>query len=101
VRSVPDNDRIAGRHVLIVDDILDTGRTIGVVQGRLREAGCASLASAVLIERTRDHIAGVVAEYVGFRLDDGFVIGYGLDFNGHYRGLPYVALLDTERMLPR
>lgn len=89
-RHFPD---VMGRHVLLLDDILDTGRTLHAVKLRLREAGAAAVHTAVLLAKDKPRAAEVVADYVGFQIGDEFVVGYGLDYQGKYRNLPYVGVL--------
>ncbi len=84
---------LAGRDVLLVDDILDTGQTLRAVCQRLQaETAPATLRTAVLLHKQRATAAGLRADWTGFEIGDEFVIGYGLDFNGLYRNLPYIAL---------
>ena len=87
---------VKGRDVLLLDDILDTGRTINAVAQRLREEGASAVRTAVLLakDKTRDTV--VEADYVGFEIGDEFVVGYGLDYQGRYRNLPYVGVLKTS-----
>ena len=84
---------LAGRHVLLVDDILDSGGTITLVAGLLREAGAASVKSCVLLRKDRPAARKVHVDYVGFEIPDEFVVGYGLDFNDYYRNVPDIVTL--------
>lgn len=85
---------LRGRHVLVVDDILDTGRTLAAVTGLLQgEAGAASVRSCVLLDKSVHRAVEFEADYVGFRIGDEFVVGYGLDYGGRFRNLPYIATL--------
>jgi hypoxanthine phosphoribosyltransferase len=86
-------DSFRGRHVLIVDDILDTGRTLFTLARRVRELGALDVKTCVLLEKRRKREAPVRADWVGFKIDDEFVVGYGLDYNGRYRGLKQVRVL--------
>lgn len=81
------------RDVLIVDDILDTGGTLRLVQQRLRSEAPRSLRTVVLARKPGKAPNDVVADFVGFDVDDAFVVGYGLDYDGQYRNLPYIAEL--------
>jgi hypoxanthine phosphoribosyltransferase len=83
----------AGRDILIVDDILDSGRTLSGLSERLKKIGAASVKTCVLLEKKRRHEVGIRADWIGFRIADEFVVGYGLDYNGRYRGLKQVRLL--------
>jgi len=86
---------LRGRHVLLVDDILDSGGTIKLVQGLLREQAVASLRTCVLLRKDRPAAREVAVDYVGFEIPDVFVVGYGLDFNNYYRNLPDIVTLKT------
>ena len=87
-----------GRHVLILDDILDSGRTLHAVRQRLlAEAAPLSVRVAVLLRKRKLRAEPLDADYVGFEIDDAFVVGYGLDYQGHYRNLPEVRVLRVER----
>jgi hypoxanthine phosphoribosyltransferase len=94
-RKLPD---VLGRRVLVLDDILDTGRTLAAVCARLREEGAAEVRTGVLLAKDRERAVDVEADYVGFEIGDEFVIGYGLDYQGRYRNLPYVGTLRREAM---
>jgi hypoxanthine phosphoribosyltransferase len=87
---------IAGRHVLLVDDILDSGGTIRLVSGMLKEKGAASVRTCVLLRKDRPSAREVHVEYVGFEIPDEFVVGYGLDFNNYYRNLPDLVTLKRD-----
>jgi hypoxanthine phosphoribosyltransferase len=88
---------IAGRHVLIVDDILDTGRTLHAICEKLRrETKPLSVAICVLLRKAKVRAAELEANYVGFDIGDEFVIGYGLDFQERYRNLPFIGTLRRE-----
>ena len=84
---------VRGRHVLLLDDILDTGRTLHAVRERLKEEGAAAVHTGVLLAKDKQRAEEVEADYVGFRIGDEFVVGYGLDYKGRYRNLPYVGVL--------
>lgn len=91
---------LTGKHVLIVDDILDSGRTLRLVRDLLHERGAASIRAAVLldkqgVERVEPPEGHEFAEYVGFAIPDAFVVGYGLDYDGCYRNLPDIGVLRT------
>jgi hypoxanthine phosphoribosyltransferase len=87
---------IAGKHVLVIDDILDSGQTLEVVTGLIREQRPASVRSCVLLRKPGKAKVGVDATYVGFDIPDEFVVGYGLDYDGYYRNYPAVATLRPE-----
>jgi hypoxanthine phosphoribosyltransferase len=88
---------LEGAHVLVVDDILDSGRTLGLIRRLFAAQRPASLRIAVLLrkdEATGRREEHVEVEYIGFDIGDEFVIGYGLDFDGYYRNLPDIGVLD-------
>jgi len=87
---------VQGRHVLLLDDILDTGRTLHAVSQRLREEGAERVLTGVLLAKDKDREEEVQADYIGFCIADEFVVGYGLDYKGKYRNLPYVGVLKLE-----
>lgn len=84
---------LGGRHVLIVDDIFDTGRTVALLREQLGALSPASLRVCVLLRKPDRVVVNEQPEYVGFDIPDEFVVGYGLDFDGHYRNLPYIGTL--------
>jgi hypoxanthine phosphoribosyltransferase len=84
---------IRGRHVLVIDDILDTGRTLHAVCERLRGEGALSMRICVLLRKNKPRAAHLEADFVGFDIEDEFVIGYGLDYQEHYRNLPFIGIL--------
>ncbi|HEX2749205.1 MAG TPA: hypoxanthine phosphoribosyltransferase [Verrucomicrobiales bacterium] len=86
-----------GRHVILLDDILDSGRTLHAVRDRLSaECSPASMRICVLLRKRKQRACAVEADYVGFDIDDDFVVGYGLDYQGRYRNLPYIGVLKPE-----
>lgn len=87
---------LTGRHVLLVDDILDSGGTIRLVAKLLREKGAATVRVCVLLHKDRPESRDIPADYVGFEIPDEFVVGYGLDFNNYYRNLPDIVTLKRE-----
>lgn len=92
--ALPD---VRGRHVLIVDDILDSGLTLATIRRRIEtECQPASTRLCVLLEKRRSRPVEVRSDYVGFQIDDEFVVGYGLDYQGHYRNLPLIGTLKKE-----
>jgi hypoxanthine phosphoribosyltransferase len=87
---------IKGRKVLVLDDILDTGRTLRAVVDRLLEEGACEVKTGVLLRKDKELAEKVDADYIGFTIGDEFVIGYGLDYRGRYRNLPYIGTLKKE-----
>jgi hypoxanthine phosphoribosyltransferase len=97
VRLLKDLDLpIEGRDVVIVEDIVDTGLTLTYLQEILRARGPRTLRTACLLDKPSRRQVAVAPEYVGFTIDDHFVVGYGLDHAGQYRNLPYVAIRDAD-----
>jgi hypoxanthine phosphoribosyltransferase len=84
---------IRGRHVLVIDDIMDSGGTIGAVVPALSELGAAGVRSCVLLRKDRLTARAVHVDYVGFEIPDTFVVGYGLDYNDYYRNVPDIVTL--------
>ena len=86
---------LQGRHVVILEDILDTGRSLEFVCRHLRDKGAASVKICTLLDKPEGRTPGVTleADYVGFRIPNAFVVGYGLDYDEYYRNLPYVGIL--------
>lgn len=85
---------LEGRRVIIVEDIVDTGLTLDYLQGALRNRHPSSLKTACLLSKPSRRQTAVPVDYVGFEIDDRFVVGYGLDFNEQYRNLPYIGLVE-------
>lgn len=84
---------VSGRHVLIVDDILESGRTLTFARDLVISRGAASVQIAVLLEKPGKRKVEVQADFVGFIIPDKFVVGYGLDYANYYRELPYVGII--------
>ena len=84
---------VRGRDVLLVDDILDTGKTLDRVLGKLRALKPRRIKTCVLLNKAARRVEAVEADYVGFDIPDYFVVGYGLDFAERYRNLPFVGVL--------
>jgi len=87
---------VKGRHILLIDDILDSGGTLKLVIPTLQKLEPASIKVCVLLRKDRPSAREVQADYVGFDIPDEFVVGYGLDFNNYYRNLPDIAVLTKE-----
>ncbi len=84
---------LTGRHVLVIDDILDSGQTLRLLRGEIERRGPRSLRCAVLLRKPIPAASDIPCEYVGFDIPDEFVVGYGLDYDGYYRNLPYIGSL--------
>ena len=96
VRLVKDVDAsLEGRHVIIVEDIVDTGLTLHYLQDILRLRGPRSLRTACLLSKPSRRKVDVRVDFIGFTIEDHFVVGYGLDFDEKYRNLPYIGVLDS------
>ena len=91
--NLPD---ITDRDVLIIDDILDTGHTLAAVREKLRMITPRSLRVCVLLSKTKQRARHIDVDYLGFEIEDEFVVGYGLDFMQRYRNLPYIGVLRKE-----
>jgi hypoxanthine phosphoribosyltransferase len=89
-------DDLAGRHVLVVDDILDSGRTLRLVVEALRQRGPACVKTCVLLRKQRPEAMDFPVDYVAFDIPDEFVVGYGLDYDGYYRNLPEIGVLSPR-----
>ncbi len=97
VRFLKDLDiSIEGRHVLVIEDIIDTGLTLNYILRSLRSRRPASLAVGTLFDKPARRLANIPLRYRGFELPDEFVVGYGLDFDERYRNLPFVCVLKPE-----
>jgi hypoxanthine phosphoribosyltransferase len=89
--TLPD---LAGRHVLVIDDIFDTGRTMTAILARVQEAAPLSVKSVVLLWKKVRTEVDAGPDYFAFEIPDEFVVGYGLDFNDEYRHLPYIGVIE-------
>lgn len=87
---------VTGKQVLIVDDILETGRTLNFAIELLKLRGATDIKVAMLLEKPGKLVVDVKADFVGFSIPDKFVVGYGLDYANHYRELPFIGYLDVH-----
>jgi hypoxanthine phosphoribosyltransferase len=87
---------LEGREVVIVEDIVDTGLTLAYLQDILRARSPRSLRTACLLSKPSRRLTEVTVEYVGFTIEDTFVVGYGLDYAEQYRNLPYIAVMNDS-----
>jgi len=87
---------VADRNILLLDDILDSGRTLAAIREKLKAANPRSIRICVLLSKKKERSRQVDADYVGFEIEDEFVVGYGLDFMEQYRNLPYIGVLRRE-----
>jgi hypoxanthine phosphoribosyltransferase len=91
---------VAGRHVLILDDILDSGVTLATIREKLEMAGPLSVRICVLLEKKKIRTRTIDPDYVGFEIADEFVVGYGLDYMERYRNLPCIGVLRKDLIAP-
>jgi hypoxanthine phosphoribosyltransferase len=91
---IPEDFPVTGADVLIVEDILDTGRTLAALKARLDAMAPARLRIAVLLDKPARRSVPVAADYVGFQMPDRWIVGYGLDVDGLYRNLPYITYVE-------
>jgi hypoxanthine phosphoribosyltransferase len=97
VRMLKDLDAdISGRHVLIIEDIIDSGLTLAYLRSQLLRRNPASLRICTLLNKPERRTADVPVDYIGFDIPNEFVVGYGLDYGEHYRNLPYIGVLKAE-----
>jgi hypoxanthine phosphoribosyltransferase len=89
------SEDVTGRHVLLVDDILESGRTLEFARGLLLERGAVSVKSCLLLDKSEKREVAIEADFTGFEIGDRFVVGYGLDLAHRYRGLPYIGAVTT------
>jgi len=87
---------IAGRDIIIVEDILDSGNTLSYLKKIMSARGPASIRIVTLMDKPERRTAPVKADYVGFTIPDAFMVGYGLDYQQRYRNLPYIGMLKPE-----
>ena len=89
---------LAGKHVLLVDDILDSGRTLGLIRRMIAAQAPASLRTAVLLRKRKagGRAEEVAVDYAAFDIEDAFVVGYGLDYDGYFRNLPDICVLRAQ-----
>ncbi len=86
---------VRGRHVLLLDDILDTGQTLTQLVAHLSTLGAATVRTGVLIRKRGRQSVPIEPDYCGFEIPDLFIVGYGLDYNDEFRHLPYIAVLPS------
>ena len=91
---------VEGRHILILDDILDSGLTLNAIRRKLEQANPLSIRVCVLLQKMIKRAAPIDAEYVGFEIGNEFVVGYGLDYMERYRNLPCIGVLRKELIVP-
>lgn len=97
VKVIKDLDEaIEGKHVLVVEDIVDSGRTLSYLLDNLRSRKPKSLRLCTLLDKPERRVTDVHVDYTGFEIPDEFVVGYGLDYMQHYRNLPYIGVVELD-----
>ena len=97
VKIVKDLDEpIKDKDVLVVEDIVDSGRTLSYLMEMLRDRGPESLHLCTLLDKPERRVVEVNVDYTGFQIPDKFVVGYGLDYDQHYRNLPYIGVVEFD-----
>jgi hypoxanthine phosphoribosyltransferase len=94
--DLPPEEELRGRRVLLVDDILDSGRTLAAIRVELLARGALDVCTCVFLDKPVRRAVELEADHVGFEVEDLFVVGYGLDYAGRYRNLPYVGTLKAH-----
>lgn len=89
---------LGGKWVLLIDDILDTGRTLSFAKTYLYQSDPKEIKTCVFLDKPSRRIANIEADYHCFEIEDKFVVGYGLDWNNRFRNLPYVAVIDESKL---
>ena len=89
-------ESIVGKNVIVVEDIVDTGRTLSYLMDNLKQRGPKSLKLCAMLDKPDRRVVDIKADYTGFEIPDLFVIGYGLDYAQRYRNLPYIGVLEVE-----
>lgn len=89
------DEPVKGEHLIFVEDIIDTGRTLKELLKLFKDRGAASISLAALLDKPSRRVTDVKADYVGFEIPDAFVVGYGLDYAQYYRNLPYIGIVEV------
>ena len=88
------DDPIKDLHVLIVEDIVDSGRTLAYLGEVFRDRGCASVRTCTLLDKPERRVVDLKVDYTGFEIPDQFVVGYGMDYDQRYRDLPFIGVVN-------
>ena len=88
------DDPIKDLHVLIVEDIVDSGRTLFYLEEVFRQRGCASVRTCTLLDKPERRVVDLAVDYTGFVIPDKFVVGYGMDYDQRYRDLPFIGIVE-------
>lgn len=98
VKIVKDlDDSVEGRHVIVIEDIVDSGRTLSYLLEMLKERGAQSVKLCTLLDKPSRRAVDVTVDYTGFEIPDEFVVGYGLDYAQKYRNLPYIGVVHPQQ----
>jgi len=89
-------DDVRGAKILLIDDILESGRTLAFARALLQERGAEMVRLCVLLDKPEKRKTDLNADYVGFSIGDAFVVGYGLDYAHYYRELPFIGTISTD-----
>ncbi len=90
------DESVTGQNVIIIEDIIDSGRTLSYLRNLLSQRKPASLKICTLLDKPERRVVDVDVEYVGFQIEDKFVVGYGLDYDQRYRNLPYIGVVEFD-----
>ena len=97
VKIVKDlDDSLAGKNVIVVEDIVDSGRTLSYLLEMLKDRGPKSMRLCTLLDKPDRRVVDVQVDYTGFQIPDEFVVGYGLDYDQKYRNLPYIGIVELD-----
>ena len=97
VKIVKDLDEpLNGKHVIVIEDIVDSGRTLSYLLAMLKDRGPESISLCTLLDKPERRVVDVHVDYTGFQIPDKFVVGYGLDYGQKYRNLPYIGTVEFE-----
>ena len=96
VEALPEADTLVGADVLLVEDILDSGRTLKTLSDLFLKSGANSVKICTMLDKPARRVAPITTDFCGFEVEDQFIVGYGLDYNEIYRNLPYIAILKPE-----
>jgi len=94
--QLPENEAMNGADILLVEDILDSGRTLEKLSDVFRSSGAASIRICTMLDKPARRVAPIQTDFKGFEVEDEFLVGYGLDYNEIYRNLPYIAILKRD-----
>lgn len=90
------DEPLEGKHVLVIEDIVDTGRTLSYLVELLKDRGAADVKLCALLDKPERREVDIRADYIGFQIPDEFVVGYGLDYDQRYRNFPYIGIVKFD-----